>query len=155
MGKEILDQIIAPLEKAPDFYLPIKLLWKGLKRLNKSETPSLDVLTALISCDERFVIEYSGKAPWEDSPDDIEQMESMGYYTGPKVRLKSRIPSQKDVEAIALKQAQKIIDNLVKAYESRPKDLPEASEAELLEAMKRAKKLKENLELSFKKGKNE
>jgi hypothetical protein len=155
MSEEILNEIIAPLEKAPNFYLPIKLLWKGLKRMGKPELPTLDVLTALISCDERFVIEYVGKAPWENSTDDIEQMEEMGYYTGPKVRLKIRVPSKKDIERIALEQVQKIIDNLVKAYESRPKDLPEASEAELLEAMKRAKKLKENLELSFKEGKNE
>lgn len=58
--------------------------------------------------------------------------------------------SKEEIKKKALAQAQSVIDNLKKAYEARPKDLPEDEEEKLLHLMKHAHELKEELEKMFK-----
>lgn len=57
--------------------------------------------------------------------------------------------SKKEIKKKALSQAQSVIDNLKKAYEARPKDLPHEEEKKLLHLMDHAKKLKKELEKMF------
>ena len=148
MNKNLLEAIIPELETVPEFFVPIKKLWKGLPEKD-IDTLSLEDFTALIREDKRFVIQEAHPAPWEDDLETEEQMEELGYYTGPRVRLKSRVPTKEDMIRIISQHAQKVVNNLVKAYETRPKDLPEEEEGRLIDAMIKAKKLKEGIEKSF------
>lgn len=150
MNNNILDLIISPLETEPDFYIPIKKLWNVLKRGCNFEVPPFDEFITLIRKDGRFIVESTGNAPWEEDPEETAQMEELNYYAGPKVRLSSRLPTKNDMERIVLKQTQRIIDSLVKAYENRPEDLPEEDECQLIETMAKTKKLKEEIQKAFK-----
>ena len=157
MDKNILDAIIPELETAPEFFVPIKKLWKVLKEKNTvlhrmvaTKPFSLEEFTALIREDERFIIQEAKSAPWEDEPEEAAQMEQLGYYTGPRVRLTSRVPTKDDMIRIITHQAQKVIDNLVKAYETRPKDISEEDEGKLIDARVKAKKLKEMIDKTLK-----
>ena len=150
--KNLLDAIVPELESTPDFYVSARKLWKGLRGQPELTVPDFAEFVALIRAEERFVVEETGEAPWEEDPDETAQMEELGYYTGPRVRLASRVPTKEDMKRMVLKHAQKIIDNLIRAYDARPPDLPEEEEAQLFQAMIKAKKLKEEVEKAFEEG---
>lgn len=150
MDKNLLDLIVPALETEPDFYIPAKKLWNVLKKGCNFEVPPFEDFINLLKKDNRFVLENTKNVPWDEDPEETAQMEELGYYAGPKVRLSNRVPTKNDVERIVLKQTQKIIDSLVKAYAMRPKDIPEEEEGQLIDAMAKAKKLKEELQKAFK-----
>jgi len=146
MKNTIIDMIIPDIENADDFFVPIKKLWDTLINEKTPDMPSFEEFTALVRNDDRLIVQDFKEAPWENAPEETEEMQSLGYYSGPRVRLKSRVPSKEDIARIIQKNAQKIIDNLIKAYQTKPKDLPEEEEKQLIEAMIKAKKLKDNLD---------
>lgn len=59
--------------------------------------------------------------------------------------------TQKQIEKLALEKSRAVVLSLKKAYESRPKDLPDEEEKKILEIMAHAKKLQKELEKIFKK----
>ncbi|MEI8350259.1 MAG: hypothetical protein WCI77_08910 [Candidatus Omnitrophota bacterium] len=149
MEKEVLTKIITILKQAEDFYVPIKKLWKESSVNGKFS--SYDDFLYFFKKDHRFeVIETSASYDEDNGPD----MEEAGFYTGPRVKLKSRKITKEDMQRIALRHAQNVIDNLIKAYEVKPQDLPHEKEDELIELMKKAKHLKENIDTAFKKDTN-
>ncbi|MBI4833911.1 MAG: hypothetical protein HY811_03715 [Planctomycetes bacterium] len=150
MKHTIVDMIIADLETAVDFFVPVKKLWETLRDENTPNMPTLEEFTELVKNDGRLVVQQFKEAPWENDPEETEEMESLDYYSGPRVRLKSRVPSKEDIARIIQQNAQKIIDNLIKAYQTRPKNLPEEEEKQLIQAMIKAKKLKDDLEKALK-----
>lgn len=150
MSKNILDLIVPELQKTPDFFIHVKKLWLELSDEKTPNLPPFEEFSVLLQKDERFVVEDSQQAPWESDPESIEEMEELGYYTGPRVRLKSRNPSNEDMARIISKHTQKLIDSLVKAYETRPNKISEEDEKQLIQTMVKAKKLKEDIDKALK-----
>lgn len=147
MDKEVVSKIVAVLEEAEEFYVPVKKLWKELASQGYG-LPLYDTFLEYLTKDRRFEVKEFEAIKYEDS----EEMEELGFYSGPRVKLKTRKMTKEDIQRITLKHAQNMIDNLVKAYEARPEGLPSEGEDELIELMRKAKMLKDKMEDAFGEG---
>jgi len=146
MDQESLDKIISLLETAEEFYVPVKKLWKELRQ-DGFALPEYDAFVEELGKDERFEIGIDfkkAKEEWDDA-----EMETHGYFSGPRIKLKTREITKDDMQRVALKRAQYMIDNLVKTYQARPKDMSSKDEDALIEVMRKAKKMKEHLGSMF------
>lgn len=145
ISKELQEALIAILEKAEDFYVPVKKIWKELN-FQGHRLPDYNDFLKFLKKDRRFEVrEFKGVEFEEDE----KETEELGFYSGPRAKLRSRKITKEDMQRITLKHAQNVIDNLVKAYEVRPKDLPFEEEDELIELMQKAKELKEKISEMF------
>ena len=145
MDNKVLDRIVTMLETAEDFYVPVKKLWKELYQEGCVMFSYEDFIQKLDQ-DERFELRDFKKA-WGD--DEEAEMEELGYYSGPRIKLKARKITKEDIQRIALRHAKNTIDNLVKAYKVKPEDLPPEAEDELIELMRKSKELKEKIDTIF------
>jgi len=145
MNKEVLNEIMSILGLAEDFYVPIKKIWDEFG--SQSGLLTYEDLITFFKKNRKFEIMEPEVTKEDDNPD----MEEDGFYSGPRVKLRSRKITKEDMQRITLRHAQNVVDNLVKAYEVKPEDLPPDKEDELIELMKRAKQLKETISEAFKK----
>jgi hypothetical protein len=147
----ILDWVERRLLSREEFFLPIKRLYRELPPELADPPPPPEALQGWLEADARFEIlraaDSLGVATDEESAEETEAMEKLGYFQGPRVGLQSKRPSRDQVLQIIQKHAGKLIDSLQKAYEARPRDGSDSQEIEdqLLELMKRAKTLQEQI----------
>lgn len=142
---DILKKVIVLLEEADSFIVPIKWVWKKLD----AETPSFGItaeqLEVKIKQDRRFKLfdEYKidSVSKWSLSE---EEQERLGYYRGPRVMLRDRVPTREEVIEFLVKKVDQTFDTLKQAWDIRPKD-DEATEDQLLEALAKAQKLQRDL----------
>ena len=142
---DIMKKVVLLLEEAESFIVPIKWVWKKLDE----ETPSLDVTTEQLveklKKDSRFKLfdEYKidSVGKWSLSE---EEQEKLGYYRGPRVMLRDRVPSREEVIEFLVKKVDQTFDTLKQAWDIRPKD-DERTEDQLLEALAKAQKLQRDL----------
>jgi hypothetical protein len=149
ISKEIKEIIVKMLERAEDFYVPVKKIWKEL-RSRGYELPNYNDFLTYLKRNKRFELREFKDIDYENE----EEMEELGFYSGPRVKLKSRKITKEDMQRITLKHAQNVINNLVKGYQVKPEKLPADKENELIEIMKKAKELKEKINEAFKTTKN-
>ena len=150
ISKEAQEAIVFELEMAEDFYVPVKKLYKDLSDEGFA-LPGYESFLEFFKKDTRFEVQYFGtKKPNKKDQDSDEEAGYLGS-SGEMVKLRSRKMTKEDMKQITLKHAQNVIENLVKAYEVQPDDLPAEKEDELLELMKKAKQLKEKVDEAFKK----
>jgi len=142
MSKEILNKIEKILQDEKEFLLPVKKIWYQVQ-----DEIELDELAEELRKDKRFKVHEGKDEPWEK--DDEPRMESLGYYLGPRVMLVSRTPTKEEMAKSLADKMQKMADNLQKAYDSRPEDMTDEEEKQLLEAMKRAKDLRDGVNRAF------
>lgn len=145
ISKESQEAILAILEKAEDFYVPVKKIWKELN-WQGHRLPNYNDFLKILKKDKRFEIKEFKELKFED-----EETEELGFYSGARIKLRSRKITKEDIQRITLKHAQNVIDNLVKTYQTKPDNLPPEKEDELIELMRRAKRLKEKIEEIFNK----
>jgi hypothetical protein len=145
VSREAQEVIVSILEKTVDFYVPVKKIWKELSSQGYN-LPNYDNFLRFLKKDKRFEVRKFKGQEFGDE----EEMEELGFYSGPRVKLKSRKITKEDMQRIILKHAQNVIDNLVKVYQVKPEDLPSDKEDELIELMRRTKDLKEEIEETFK-----
>jgi len=145
INRETQEIIISLLENAEDFYVPVKKIWKELNSQGY-KIPNYDDFLGYLKKDKRFEVKEFKEIDFGDE----EEMEELGFYSGARVKLRSRKITKEDMQRITLKHAQNVIDNLVKAYQVRPEDLTPDEEDELIELMRRAKNLKEKINEVFK-----
>src|SRR5262245_34653966 len=95
MSSEMLDWARAYLERDEDIVVPIKKMWNEW-HLSHSETP-LDEFTTAVLADEQ--VEHMAsvdhnrgmeEATPEQRAEHERDMEELGYFSGPRVKLKSR-----------------------------------------------------------------
>lgn len=129
------------LEEAEDFYVPVKKIWKEMKAAGH-EMPDPMELLAFFKKERRFEVMEKGALRHANE----EEMEKLGFYSGPRVKLRSRKITKDDMMRILRRHAQNMIDNLVKAYGAKPEDLSADEEDTLIDAMRRAKHLKEQID---------
>ncbi len=147
MDKEALNRVLSMLEGAEDFYVPVKKIWKELS-FQGYDLPQYNEFLDYLKKDKRFEIRRFKEVESEDENE--EEMEKAGFYSGPRAKLRKRKITKEDMKRITLEHTQRVVGNLIKAYEVKPEDFPEDSEDQLIELMKRAKQLKEKIEEAFK-----
>ena len=145
---DILERIVKLLEGAESFIVPVKLLLRMLKEDSPSLHMSMEQLTDTLKKDGRFRLFPEQKS---DAFDNIEltiseaEQEKLGFYRGPRVMLKDRVPTREEVVTFLLKKVDQTFETLKQAWDIRPKE-DEATEDQLLEALAKAQKLQRELQ---------
>ncbi len=142
---DILKKVIVLLEEADSFIVPIKWVWKKLEAETLSFGITAEQLEVKLKQDRRFKLfdEYKidSVRKWSLSE---EEQERLGYYRGPRVMLRDRVPTREEVIEFLVKKVDQTFDTLKQAWDIRPKD-DEATEDQLLEALAKAQKLQRDL----------
>jgi hypothetical protein len=126
-----------------DYLVAVKKLW--YVHCEQSERPqvSLQELADILRDDPRF---YYMDLPEEEPAGEDEELklEKMGFFRGPKVMLHSRVPSADELIGKMSDNLARLMQNLRKAYEIRPKD-DEKAEDELIDIMIKADQLRKEV----------
>ena len=92
ISREAQEVMISMLEKVEDFYVPVKKIWKELSSQGYN-LPNYDDFLRFLKKDKRLEIKEFKEQEFEDE----EEMKELGFYPGPKVKLKSRKLTKEDV----------------------------------------------------------
>ena len=135
------------LTEEKDFIVPIKKIWLKLSLLGEADKLSFEEFSNMLHQDARFEIFDDSDPEAEYLLENKGDLEELGYYFGPRVMLKSRRPSRKEIGEILIKKTEQIFKNLKKAWDLRPQD--EEEEDQLLQALASTQKLLRTLEREF------
>jgi hypothetical protein len=138
------------LETDEEILVPIKKLW--IQSPARARGVSLDDFTCTLERDARFEF-WDGTDPTKNMTDWSEKeiaehtadMESLGLFSGPRVKLKSRELTRDHMARMIAKHTHNMLNALWSAYDVRPEDLDPEQDAELLDLIARAKELQLNL----------
>lgn len=153
MGKHILARTIELLENDPDFFVPVKKLWLTLREERLAIDIDLPSFYTMLLHDEQFeftpgIDHKEGIAvPFEE---EIEtEMEALGFYSGPRVKLTSREMTAEDIFAGLAQSLTRMNKALQNAWDSRPEQDQE-TEDQLLEILAAGQKLEREVQGLFK-----
>ena len=150
MNSELTDWVVDYLEAEEDIVVPIKKMWNEWH--GERREPSLEVFSATVLADER--IEDMGGADhdrdleFDDPAEQAEyeaQMEASGYYSGPRVKLKSRELTTEHIARMISRHSDRMEAALLSARETMPEDVDEMEEGALIEAIELARELRRKL----------
>jgi len=143
MAHKLADWAEDTMRHMDDYLVAVKRLW--YLHCEQTERPevSLQELADILRDDSRF---YYMELPEDGSADEEEEakLEKMGFYRGPKVMLHSRVPSTEELIDKMGDNLGRLMQNLRKAYEIRPKD-DEKAEDELIDIMIKADQLRKEV----------
>jgi len=143
---EFLNKAEEILQNAEFFLVPVTVLNRELKKNFPEKVLSDEQLTEILRHDERFRIFSSSleKEKINYTPASFFLLEENGITIGPRVMLKSRTPTKKEVIDFLLDKANQTFETLKKAWEMRPPN-DEYTEDQLLEALAKAQRLQRQL----------
>lgn len=119
MDNRTLTRIIEILETDPDFFVPIKKLWLMLQEEGLALDIKLETLHRMLLADERF--EFTPGIEHKEGFAEIKQdMEMMGFYSGPRVKLVSREITANDIFAAMTQSLAQMNQALQAAWDTRP-----------------------------------
>ncbi len=150
MDERAEQRVIEVLETDPDFYVPVKKLWLMLQREGLALDLDLESFHAQLEADDRFefIEGVDHTEGFEDDPElaaEMEQdMEALGFFSGPRVKLASREMTAEDVFAGLYRSLAQLNAALQGAWETRPKGDAEAEEM-LLDALALAEQLERDI----------
>jgi hypothetical protein len=135
------EQVMSGMEEC---IVPVKRLW--YMHCEEQEIPQVtpEELSSILRCDQRFYYVEDLKQDWEDSEEETLRLEKTGFFKGPKVILQRRMPSKQELFRSIAQNLEKMMLNLHKAYEIRPKD-NEQTEDELIDVMLKVDQLKKEI----------
>jgi len=143
MAHKFADWAEKTMQQMDDYLVAVKKLW--YLHCEQSEQPqvSLQELANVLRDDPRF---YYMELPEETPTSEEEEikLEKMGFFHGPKVMLHSRVPSTEQLIEKMSENLGRLMQNLRKAYEIRPKD-DEKAEDELIDIMIKADQLRKEV----------
>lgn len=138
------------LETDEEILVPVKKLWVEYTKHNPGI--SLDEFTHTLQADARFEFMKGtnlaeGLEEWteEERAEHVAEMEALGFFGGPRVKLVSREITREHVARMIAKHTNNMLNALWSAYDMRPADLDPEADAELLDLIARAKELQLNL----------
>ena len=151
MDNHIIARVIEILETDPDFFVPVKKLWLMLQGERLALNIELEDFHLMLMADERFEFtpgtEYSEEL--EEDPEfteDMErEMEALGFYGGPRVKLVSREMAAEDVFAAMARSLTRMNEALHGAWETRPEGDQEI-EGQLLDILAAGQKLEREIQ---------
>ncbi|MBN2013442.1 hypothetical protein JW960_29195 [candidate division KSB1 bacterium] len=133
-----------------DFIVPVKKIWLKLSLMGEAETLAFEEFAIMLQQDGRFEVFDDTDDPQVDKlfGNHRSEWEELGYYFGPRVMLKDRKPSRKEIGQTLIQKTQQIFENLKKAWDLRPQD-DEEEEDQLLQALASTQKLLRTLQKEF------
>jgi len=146
MNDYVITQVIEILETDPDFYVPVKKLWLLCQGEGLSLDLTLDDFHQMLVDDERFEFTpgVDHKEGFEDEPEFAEEMEremeALGFYSGPRVKLVSREMTAEDIFAAMSRSLTRMNEALQGAWDARPEDDQETDD-QLLDILAAGQKL--------------
>lgn len=151
MNNHVITRVIEILETDPDFFVPVKKLWLMLQGERLALDIELKDFHLMLAADERFEFtpgaDYS--AEFDEDPEyaeDMEQeMEALGFYGGPRVKLVSREMAAEDVFAAMARSLTRMNEALQGAWETRPEGDQEI-EDQLLDILAAGQKLEREIQ---------
>jgi hypothetical protein len=150
MDDNISSRVIEILETAPDFFVPVKKLWLMLQGEELALNLPLADFHKMLLNDKRFefVPSVEHTREFEDDPEfarEMErEMESMGFYSGPRVKLVSREMTPEDVFDAMTRSLTRMNEALQGAWETRPED-DQMLEDQLLDILAAGQKLEREI----------
>jgi hypothetical protein len=143
LGAGVAGRIREVLRHDPDFLVPVKKLMKHfLKGVALPEYP--EFLAMLKASPDLVVMDLGDKC--EDEDWDEAEMEALGYYDGPRVRLRDRVPSPADIAAILKRHTDRMMESLGQAYCVGAESFTEEEEDGMLALLERAKSLRDSVQ---------
>jgi hypothetical protein len=141
-----------------DVIVPVKKIWEAVEKQGRSqgfEIPALPDFTALLEGDMRFEflasLDENGEPP-EDLPregtDQEEELESLGFYSGDRVKLRSVELTPEVIGGLIRKKVDMTMDALARAWERRPEGDAE-TEDQLLDILAKTQKLQREVKSTF------
>lgn len=147
---ELIQWVRAYLEQDEDIIVPIKKMWNEWYAARGA--PSLAEFTRVVLSDESVEempgVDHTGDTEGMD-PEEAEEherdMEAHGFYSGPRVKLKSREITLEHVAKMLKKHNDRMEWALQQARAVMPEDAGEAEEGNLIDAIQLARKLRRDL----------
>jgi len=146
MNSQITDLAEQLLQQETDFIVPMKKIWLKLSLMGELDDVEFESFTIMIREDKRFEVFDNNEDELLD--DQINSLEEIGFFMGPRVMLKSRKPSRKELGILLIKKTSLIYENLKNAWELRDKN-NEDEEDQLLYALASTQKLIRALKNEF------
>jgi hypothetical protein len=143
MAHKFADWAERAMNEMSDYLVPVKKLWYVHCEQTERPEVSLQELADILREDPRF---YYMDLPEEEPANDEEEikLEKMGFFRGPKVMLHSRVPTAEELIEKMSDNLGRLMQNLRKAYEIRPKE-DEKAEDELIDIMIKADQLRKEV----------
>ncbi len=147
---EVLAWVQDYLERDEDVVVPVKKMWNEWRAGHPA--PSLEAFTAIVLADDR--IEAMGEVDHAEDTDGVSteeqdeyvsDMEADGYYSGLRVKLKSRDLTLEHIARMIKKHNDRMEEALRRAHAALPDSLSEEEEGKLLEVMALAEELRRRL----------
>lgn len=146
MSSRINDLAEQLLQDEHDFIVPIKKVWLKLSLMGELDDVQFEEFLLILQSDKRFDVFDSHENALFDNQ--VESLEQIGFFVGPRVMLKSRKPNRKELGDILLKKTNLIFNNLKKAWDLRGQQ-DEEEEDQLLHALASTQKLLRTLKKEF------
>jgi len=146
-----ISQVIEILQNDPDFFVPVKKLWLMLQGERLALDLELEEFHHVLLADERFEFTpgVDHKDGFEDDrglADEMEwEMEALGFYSGPRVKLASREMTAEDIFAAMSRSLTRMNESLQGAWETRPEGDPE-TEDQMLDILAAGQKLEREIQ---------
>jgi hypothetical protein len=145
----LLEWVISYLEVDDEIVVPVKRMWN--EWYSEHGAPPLEEFTAQVLADSR--IEAMGEVDYDegleitaaDGEQYARQMEASGYFSGPRVKLKTRDLTFEHVARMITRHNDRLEAALTAARETMPEDLDEMEEGALIHVMELAKDLRAKL----------
>jgi hypothetical protein len=141
-----------------DVIVPVKKIWEAVDRQGKKqgfESPSLPDFTALLEGDSRFEfmpsLDENGDpmdGSQRDETDRQEELETLGFYSGDRVKLKSVELTPETLGGLIRRKVDLTMNALTKAWERRPEGDQDA-EDQLLDILAKTQKLQREVKSTF------
>jgi len=146
----LMTQVATYLELASGFMVPAMTLWKHLMDDPVMENISYESFVNMLRNDARFRVFDTDEKVMTELADWVskKEMEELGYYEGPRVMLKKRVPNEEDVVDMLIDKADQTFESLMQAWALRPENDP-ATEDRLLKALAKAQRLQRELRALF------
>jgi len=150
MSAQVVARIVEILETDPDFFVPVKKLWLMLQGEGLALDVELENFHHMLTQDEHFEFTpgVDHKEEFEDDPEFAEEMEremeALGFYSGPRVKLVSREMTAEDVFAAMARSLTRMNEALHGAWETRPEGNQEL-EDQLLDILAAGQKLEREI----------
>jgi hypothetical protein len=138
MDSQIIDLAEQLLQEETEFIVPVKKIWLRLSLMGKLDDVAFESFSLMLRGDERFEIFDDNENELHEAQ--IDSLEEIGFFMGPRVMLKSRKPSRKEMGILLIKKTSLIYENLKNAWEQRDKN-NEEEEDQLLYALASTQKL--------------
>lgn len=144
------NRVINILETDPDFFVPVKKLWLMLQGEGLALDLELEDFLSQLQADARFEF-IPGIDHTEGIEDDptiaaevAREMEALGFYSGPRVKLASREMTAADIFAGLARSLNRMNEALQHAWEARPEG-DQKTEDQMLEIMALGQRLDREL----------